>query len=201
MAAHRTRVALRPGLFHLLVLTPDGEAAHMHRDRNHYLGVAARLPGLVVDVPGLDPFPLGAPVLEPDLHLNLAQLERMRDLGALGQRQVLLAVELLLQLQQLLAGERGAPPPVLAAASAHRAAAARRAATAAAGGGAVEVRRVVQASAAVPVLFVAHGGEVVVGAVVQVAVHGEALLLPAAVLLPGVVFTVSSGCGGHQGVH
>lgn len=55
------------GLFHLLVLTPYCEAAHVHRDGDDYFGVPGWLPGFVVDVSGLDPFPLGAPVLEPDL--------------------------------------------------------------------------------------------------------------------------------------
>lgn len=104
---------LRSGLLHLLVLAADREAAHVHRDRDHDLGVPGRLPGLVVDVAGLDPLPLGAPVLEPDLHLHLAQLERVRDVRALRERQVLLAEELLLQLQQLLAGESRPSPAAL----------------------------------------------------------------------------------------
>lgn len=74
---------LRSGLLHLLVLTPYCEAAHVHRDGDHYFGVPGRLPRLVVDIAGFDSFPLCAPVLEPDLHLHLAKLQRMRDLGAL----------------------------------------------------------------------------------------------------------------------
>ena len=193
-ALRKSLLLLRSGLLHLLVLTPYCEAAHVHRDGNDYFGVPGRLPGFVVDVSGFDPFPLGAPVLEPDLHLHLAQLERMRDLRALGERQVLLAVELLLQLQQLLAGERRPPPPVLPAAAASR--------PGPAAAGTVHVRAVVQtSSAAVRVLLVAHGREVVVRAVVQVGVHGEALVLPAAVVLLGLVFTVSSDCEEEERSH
>jgi len=64
---------------------------------------------------GLDSLPLGAPVLEPDLHLDLAEAQLARDHRALGQRQVLLAVELLLELEQLVARERRPPSPVPAA--------------------------------------------------------------------------------------
>lgn len=75
---------LRSGLLHLLVLTPYCEAAHVHRDGNDDFRVPGRFPGFIVDISGFDPFPLGAPVLEPNLYLDLAQLQRMRDLGALG---------------------------------------------------------------------------------------------------------------------
>lgn len=96
------------------MLTPHREPVDVHRDGHHYFGVPHRLPRAVVDVSGLDALPLGAAVLEPDLHLHLAELERVRDLRALGERQVLLAVELLLQLEQLLAGERGPSAAALA---------------------------------------------------------------------------------------
>lgn len=106
-------------------------------------------------------------------------------------------MELFLQLQQLLAGERRPPPPVLAAAAPPAAAAAARPGASTAG--AMHVRAVVQtASAGVPVLLVTHGGEVVVRAVVQVAVHGEALVLPAAVILLGVLFTVCPDWGERE---
>ena len=64
---------------------------------------------------GLDALPLGAPVLKPDLDLYLAEAQLAGDHRALGQRQVLLAVELLLQFEQLVAGERRAAPTVAAA--------------------------------------------------------------------------------------
>lgn len=48
---------------------------------------------------------LGAPVLEPDLHLGLGQTQRRRELGPLCDAQVLLLPELLLQRQELLRGE------------------------------------------------------------------------------------------------
>lgn len=97
-------------------------------------------------------------------------------------------MKLLLQLQQLLAGKRCPPPPVLAATAPRTAARSGPAA-----GGTVQVRAVIQTpSAAVPILFVAHGGEVVIRAVVQVTVHGESLVFSAALVLLGVVFTVRS---------
>lgn len=43
-----------------------------------------------------------SPILEPDLHLRLVELQRRRDLDAPRSRQVLVEVELLLQLGQLL---------------------------------------------------------------------------------------------------
>ena len=48
-------------------------------------------------------FPLHTPVLEPDLDLALGQAERVRDLDAPPPRQVAVVVELLLQLQRLVA--------------------------------------------------------------------------------------------------
>ena len=61
--------------------------------------------------PRLDPFPLGAAVLEPYLHLHLAQPQVVRDLRSLREAEVLFRVELLLQLEQLLTRERGPPAP------------------------------------------------------------------------------------------
>jgi len=66
--------------------------------------------------PGFDALPLGSSVLEPDLDLYLAEAQLTRDHRALGQRQVFLAVELFLQLKQLVAGERRAAPSMSAAA-------------------------------------------------------------------------------------
>ena len=48
-------------------------------------------------------FPLHAAVLEPDLDLALGEAERMGDLDAAAPRQVAVEVELLLQLQRLVA--------------------------------------------------------------------------------------------------
>lgn len=58
---------------------------------------------------------LHAPVLEPDLHLRLVELERGGDLHAPRPRQVLAEVELLLQLRQLPRAEVGAHGVVVCA--------------------------------------------------------------------------------------
>lgn len=58
---------------------------------------------------------LHAPVLEPDLHLRLVELERGGDLHAPRARQVLAEVELLLQLRQLPRAEVGAHGVVVCA--------------------------------------------------------------------------------------
>lgn len=50
---------------------------------------------------GLDPLPLGAAVLEPDLNLDFGEPELVRDRRAFGQREVLLGVELAFQFRQL----------------------------------------------------------------------------------------------------
>lgn len=50
----------------------------------------------------LHPLPLGATILEPDLHLDLRQLQSVSDVRPLRETEVLLRVELALQLQQLL---------------------------------------------------------------------------------------------------
>ena len=47
--------------------------------------------------------PLHAPVLEPDLDLALGERERVRDLDAPATRQVPVVVELLLELEHLVA--------------------------------------------------------------------------------------------------
>ena len=85
-----------PGpLLHLLVLAPHGKPVDVHGYGDHDLGVSHGLPRAAAHVPSFDALPLGPPVLKPDLDLHLAELEGVRDLGALGQREVLLAVELL----------------------------------------------------------------------------------------------------------
>lgn len=70
-------------LLHLLVLRPDREPVHVHRNRNYDFGTTASgsssagstcssgAPiGQSVRVKtGLDPFPLGASILEPDFYL------------------------------------------------------------------------------------------------------------------------------------
>ena len=55
----------------------------------------------------LQPLRLGAPVLEPDLDLHLGEAEVVGELCPLGDAQVLLLPELLLQRVQLLRGEWG----------------------------------------------------------------------------------------------
>ena len=60
----------------------------------------------------LQPLRLGPPVLEPDLDLCLGELERGRELCPLGDAQVLLGPELLLQGGELLRGEGRARLPV-----------------------------------------------------------------------------------------
>jgi hypothetical protein len=60
----------------------------------------------------LDPFGLGAPILEPDLDLGLSELELVGELCPLRDGEVLLLAELLLQGVQLLRREGGARLPV-----------------------------------------------------------------------------------------
>jgi hypothetical protein len=85
-----------------------GEAAgrRRHRRRWHRRAVDVHARVLL--------FPLGAPVLEPDLHLRLRQTERQRQVESLAHRQVARRLELVLQRHQLLVGEGGARPPRLA---------------------------------------------------------------------------------------
>jgi len=66
--------------------------------------------GVVEHDARLDSLPLGSPVLEPNLHLDLAEAQLTGDQRPLGQRQVLLAGELAFQLHQLVAAERRPPP-------------------------------------------------------------------------------------------
>lgn len=87
------------------MLTPHREPVDVHWNGHHDFGVPDGLTGSVVDVSGFDPFPFGPAVLEPDFDLDLAEFERMRDLRALGEGQILLTVKLLLEFQQLLACE------------------------------------------------------------------------------------------------
>lgn len=84
------------GLLQLLMLTSNGEPADMDGDGDDDLGVPGGLPCLGVGIASLHPFPFGPAVLEPDFHLHLAEFESVSDLRALGQREVLFAVELLL---------------------------------------------------------------------------------------------------------
>lgn len=96
------------------MLAPDREPADMDWDGYHDFGVSGGLPSFGVCIPSLDPLPLGSAVLEPYFHLDLAEFEGMCDLGALRKGQVLLTVELLLQLQELFAGEGRSSSSVLA---------------------------------------------------------------------------------------
>ena len=79
--------------------------------------------------PCLHPLPLCSPILEPDLHLHLGQLQRVRDVRSLGQTEVLLRVEFSLQFQQLLGRERRPSASGLVVAAAAGRAARRRALT------------------------------------------------------------------------
>lgn len=76
------------------------EVAHVHVDGRAGRAAHLRHPDLL-DLGLLQPLRLRAPVLEPDLHLRLGQPQRRRELGPLGDAQVLLLAELLLQRQQL----------------------------------------------------------------------------------------------------
>lgn len=107
-------------LLHLLMLAANGDSVDVHGDGHNDLGLVALValttgsapePRPRVHQPGLDPLPLGPPVLKPYFDLHLGESECTRNVRALGEGQVLLAVELLLQLQQLLAGERRATSP------------------------------------------------------------------------------------------
>lgn len=100
-------------LLYLLMLTPHSEPVDVHGDGDHYFGIPHRFSRPVVDVARFDPFPFGPAVLKPNLHLHLAQFERVRDLRALSQRKVLFTVKLLFQFQQLLAGESCSSPATL----------------------------------------------------------------------------------------
>ncbi|KAL6475876.1 hypothetical protein MHYP_G00143750 [Metynnis hypsauchen] len=76
--------------------------------RQHGLGSHLQLLQLGL----LQPLGLCAPVLEPDLHLCLCQVERARELCTFRNGQVLLLAKLALQGQQLGRGERCARLPV-----------------------------------------------------------------------------------------
>ena len=77
----------------------DAEGSRKHRRRSEAKSF---------DLGLLEPLGLGPPVLEPDLDLGLGELELGGELGPLGDRQVLLLPELLLQAVQLL-GREGRP--------------------------------------------------------------------------------------------
>ena len=78
---------------------PDAASAHRVAGAPAHTARQQRAATATLNHPGLDALPLGTPVLKPDLDLYLAETQLTRDHGALGQRQILLAVELLLQLQ------------------------------------------------------------------------------------------------------
>jgi len=59
-------------------------------------------------------FPLGAPVLEPDLHVGLGEAQRRGDGVTLQHGQVVGAPETVLQDPELVHGERGADPSTFA---------------------------------------------------------------------------------------
>ena len=86
----------------------------MDRNGDDNLGVMRASSSTSRTNPSLDPLPLGSSVLEPYLDLDLGQTEVVGNLRPLAEAEILLAVELLLQLQQLLASEGGPPAPGLA---------------------------------------------------------------------------------------
>ena len=59
--------------------------------------------------------PLGAPVLEPDLHLGLRQVQRERQVQSLADGQIARLFEFVLQRYELLVGEGGPSSPRFAA--------------------------------------------------------------------------------------
>ena len=81
----------------------DPEGSRKHRRRSEAKSL---------DLGLLEPLGLGPPVLEPDLDLGLGELELGGELGPLGDGQVLLLTELLLQAVQLLGCEGGPGLPV-----------------------------------------------------------------------------------------
>ena len=81
----------------------DAEGSRKHRRRGKTQPLQFGL---------LEPLGLGPPVLEPDLDLCLGELELGGELGPLGDGQVLLLPELLLQAVQLLGRERRSRLPV-----------------------------------------------------------------------------------------
>lgn len=89
------------------MLTTDSHPVHVHRYRHDDPTVSflatASTPGAETR---FDTFPLGASILEPDLHLDLTQLQLVGDLRPLAEGQVFLRVELLLEFKELLGGER-----------------------------------------------------------------------------------------------
>jgi len=72
------------------------------------LVIAVLLPGAAHPVLGRLPLALGSPVLEPDLHLRLGQIQGLGELLALLPHHVLVLLEGLLELEQLAGREGGA---------------------------------------------------------------------------------------------
>ena len=95
-----------------LSLTAHRDAIDVDRNgydqpRSSHVAAADTGTSVVVEHnPRLDPFPLGATVLEPDLHLDLAEAQLAGDQRTLGQRQVFFAGELAFQPDELVAAER-----------------------------------------------------------------------------------------------
>lgn len=117
---------VRGGVVSGVQQTRVGAAAAVGRRRGRH---RRRRHRRTVDVhAGVLLFPLGASVLEPDLHLRLRQTQRQRQVEALAHRQVSRRLELVLQGYQLLVGEGGARATRLA--GAHRLGAAALAAPA-----------------------------------------------------------------------
>lgn len=125
-------------LLHVMMMRPHGQSAHVHGNWHHYSSAArwltrATRSGLMSTGSAargqsrLNPLPLGATILKPNLHLHLRQLQGMCDVRALRQTQVLLGVKLTLELQQLLGREGRSTSSRFAAAAAGAALLTRRA--------------------------------------------------------------------------
>ena len=71
------------------------------RGRQHGLGRHFQL----LDLGLVQALGFRAPILEPDLHLRLSQIQRRRELGALRYGEVLFLAELALEGEQLRGGE------------------------------------------------------------------------------------------------
>ena len=124
---HRRRVHMR------MLLIPHAHAIHVHRNRNDDLWLVRRVATAAaggatsasVDDARLHPLPLGSSVLKPDFHLHFRQAQLLRDLRPFRQRQVFLAVELFLELEQLFTRERRPSAPALCFAAVRHAPATR----------------------------------------------------------------------------
>lgn len=97
-----------------LVFLVAGAVVHLHVDQLVIILVSATIVQIAFGSPAasllvllLHPFVFGAAVLEPHLHLRLGQIEGLGQGLALGPHHVLVALEGVLQLQELRRREGG----------------------------------------------------------------------------------------------